>query len=46
MPLPVKSGPEFLVNATTNRDQFALNVIAVPDGRFVVVWASFPSLRP
>jgi Ca2+-binding RTX toxin-like protein len=33
-----KSGGEFLVNTTTDNDQFESSVAALPDGRFVVTW--------
>jgi hypothetical protein len=39
MSTPVKSGPEFLVNTTTYDFQYHPTITALPDGRFVAIWA-------
>lgn len=36
-----KSGPEFLVNTTTEGSQFDADITVLDDGRFVVTWTSF-----
>ncbi len=38
MPVPVRYGPEFLVNTSTANNQFAPATAALADGRFVVTW--------
>jgi len=38
MPTPFRSGPEFLVNTTTEIFQFQPAITALADGRFVVAW--------
>jgi Ca2+-binding RTX toxin-like protein len=38
MPTPLFDGPEFLINTTTEEEQWLPTITALPDGRFVVAW--------
>ena len=46
MPTPKLSGKEFLVNTTTNSDQFGPDVTGLTNGRFVVTWTDASGNNP
>lgn len=46
MGTPISWKPEFLVNTTTANQQNDPSVVALADGRFVVVWADFSFVMP